>query len=200
MAGTGDQAFAIDKDLWLQKIAEAAKVEGSKIKSISIPEPGFGGVYGAGETKGSKDEEVLAKMEILKGMLHGYDIKTDSGEVTSESGEDQQANTCSVKFLIDNNTMDWNEAARVLKQKNFGFVIPDPNGGYFVVLSPVKTAKLNNAFTSGTTWDSEHGHTATVSAAPCTYAECHWYPGADVENLDTAKCDDLKTWCEDFGA
>lgn len=184
MAGTGDQMYIFDKKAWLKRITEA-KSAGKGITTASIPEPGKGGWYGK-NAEGQEDAEAVAKMELLRGFLVGIDIKTDSGEVTGTKDEGSQASSQAVNFVVDGNIEDFNETAHAMRFTDFGALVPRSNGGYYVVLSAFKSARFSNSFTTGTTYDSDHGHTVTVTAAPTEYDVCFWDPG-----------EDLYTWCKD---
>ena len=179
MAGTGDKAYFFDKAEWLKRIS----TEGATgITTKSLPVPGKNGKLEVDET-GQPDAEAKAKMLLLKNFLYKADIKIDSGQVTSESAEGNEANMQKVLFVVDGNVDAFNELAHSLNLIDFGAIIPRVGGGYYVVYSPYKRTQLNNAYDSGTTWDSDHGFTAQVSASPCDYAYTFWEPE-----------DDLDTW------
>ena len=184
MAGTGDQMYLFDKKAWLKRIAEAKNARTSGITMSSLPTPGKGGWYGK-NAEGAEDAEAVAKMQLLKGYLVGVDIKTDSGEVTGTKDEGSQASSQAVSFVVDDNIEDFNETAHAMRFTDFGAFVPRANGGYYVVLSAFKSARFSNSFTTGTTYDSDHGHTVTVTAAPTDYDVCFWDPG-----------EDLYTWCK----
>lgn len=166
MAGTGDRVFFFDKnDLYGEDGA--------------LPVPGDGGKYEANA------------FANLQGKLYAVDIKTDSGQVTSAKTAEVEANSQIGTFVVADNIDAFNETAHALAFMDFGCFIPRVGGGYYVIMSPYKKTKLENNYDSGTTYDSDHGFTATVTAAPCEYAVTTWTPENNA---------DLYTWCADYEA
>lgn len=169
MAGTGSRAYVFNKDDWKTAIDENADpsiTDGTVPTTKGFPKPGKYGFYGL-DDEGEVDLDAKAKLNLLK--LYAIDIKTDSGQVTSEKGEDNKAASQIGQFVVDGNIEAFNEIARTLAFIDFGMLIERVGGGFYVVMSPWKSAKLNNAYDSGTTFDSDHGFTAQVTASPSEY-------------------------------
>lgn len=164
MAGTGDRVYFFDKNDLL---------DGGQ---ISLPEPDDKGVY---------EEKAF---DNLNGKLAAVDIKTDSGQVTSEKGADNEANSQVGTFVVADNVEDFNELEHALRFKDFGCFIPKVGGGYYVIMSPYKKTTIESNYDSGTTYDSDHGFTVTVTAAPAEFSVTTWYPKAEGKNVE------LKTW------
>lgn len=163
LAGTGDRAFFFDK-------ADLYGEDGV------LPEPGDGGKYAA------------ADFAPLQGKLVAVDIKSNSGQVTSSKTAETEANSQVGTFVCTDNIDGFNELAHALAFIDFGCLIPRVGGGYYVIMSPYKKTTLENNYDSGTTYDSDHGFTVTVTAAPSEYSITTWTPATNV---------DLLTWCED---
>ena len=179
MAGTGDRVYFFDKDEWTTAISNAIKggadapesVEEGSITTEGLPEPGYKGFYGL-KDDGTDDEEVIAKLNLLNGKdvtLWAVDIKTDSGQVTSEKSDTNEASSQVGTFVVADNIENFNELAHTLAFVDYGCLIPRVGGGFYVVMSPYKKPTLSNNYDSGTTYDSDHGFTATVTASPCEY-------------------------------
>lgn len=166
MAGTGDRAFFFDKSVLYGDDGV-------------LPEPGEGGKYAA------------ADLADLNGKLYAVDIKPDSGQVTSAKAAEVEANSQVGTFVVTDNIDAFNETAHALAFMDFGCLIPRVGGGFYVIMSPYKKTKIENNYDSGTTYDSDHGFTVTVTAAPCEYAVTTWTPENNV---------DLLTWCADYEA
>lgn len=159
MAGTGDRVYFFDKEV-------LSTTDGS------IPEPGDGGVY-APEAFNS-----------LQGTLAAVDIKTDSGQVTSEKGADNEANSLVGTFVVADNVEKFNELEHALRFKDFGVFIPKVGGGFYVIMSPWKKTTIESNYDSGTTYDSDHGFTVTCTAAPAEYGITTWAPEGDIDLLN----------------
>lgn len=160
MAGTGDRVFFFDK-------ADLVEAEGA------VPEPGDGGVYATDAFNSLQEGQKLAAV----------DIKTDSGQVTSEKGADNEANSLVGTFVVADNVEDFNELEHALRFKDFGVFIPKVGGGYYVIMSPYKKTTIESNYDSGTTYDSDHGFTVTCTAAPAEYGITTWNPGKGVDLL-----------------
>lgn len=170
MAGTGDRVFFFDKDELLAAISADAEAE---VKAL--PEPGDKGIYPANAFK------------YLEGKLAAVDIKTDSGQVTSEKGADNEANSLVGTFVVSDNVENFNELEHALRFKDFGCFIPKVGGGYYVIMSPYKKSTIESNYDSGTTYDSDHGFTVTVTAAPAEYGITTWNPGEDLSEWTVEK-------------
>lgn len=187
MAGTGTRAYLFLRDEWKAKIDDRVKRKPPHVpnpQTYGLPTPGKYGIYGL-DKNGNYDTDAVIKLMLLD--LYAIDIKTDSGQVTSEKGEDNKAASQIGQFVIDGNIEAFNEIARSLAFKDFGMIIPKVGGGYYVVMSPWKSAKLQNAYDSGTTFDSDHGFTAQVSASPCEYGVTYLLDGT--EKSHNYKCE-----------
>lgn len=171
MAGTGDRVYFFDKDKWLTSINNAADDESdSSITTKGFPKPGYEGFYGNNDDGSDDDKEVIAKLNLLNNTnLWAVDIKTDSGQVTSEKSADNEASSQVGTFVVADNIEAFNELAHTLAFVDYGVIIPRVGGGFYVVMSPYKKTTLENNYDSGTTFDSDHGFTATVTASPSEY-------------------------------
>lgn len=124
----------------------------------------------------------------IEGKLYRVDIKQDSGKVESQKSENGDGYTATGTFVVEKNIDDFAVMAHSLGLVEFGAFIPDNKGNYYVVFNPHKRVKFGNNFTSGDTFDSEHGHTVTITSAPMEFPVVKWNPGAGVN---------LKDWCAD---
>ena len=163
MAGTGDRVVFFDKDALLQKITEDPE---GKYGS-ALPEPGVGGIY--------PPDCAFMALEGLE-TLAAVDIKTDSGQVTSEKGAENEANSLVGTFVVADNIDNFTQVEHTLRFQNFGAFIPRIGGGYYVIMSPYKKTTLESNFDSGTTYDSDHGFTVTLTAAPAEFGVTTWFP------------------------
>ncbi len=160
MAGTGDRAFFFDKDELI------AAIVGHK-----LPEPGADGKYA---------EDAFVK---LQGLLAAVDIKPNSGQVTSEKGAENEASSQVGTFVVCDNIDAFNELEHALRFKDFGCLIPKVGGGFYVIMSPYKKTQLESNYDSGTTYDSDHGFTVTLTAAPSEFGVTTWTPATGTPDL-----------------
>lgn len=117
----------------------------------------------------------------LRGKLYAVDIRENSGQVTSQKSENGDGFAVTGTFVVHKHLDEFAALARTLSLVNFGCFIPDNKGKYYVLYSEYKRTKFGNAFDSGTTYDSEHGHTVTVEVAPMEYPTVKFAPA---DNLD----------------
>lgn len=128
--------------------------------------------------------------DSLKGKLIAVDIKEQSGQVTSESTPDGGgfSNVCT--FTVAKNMEKFAFNLRTLNNVKFGAFCPDGTGGYYAFYSVMGSATISNSGDSGNTFDSEHGHTTTVTAAPMYYPMMKFNPvGEDDKPIN------LDEWC-----
>lgn len=122
----------------------------------------------------------------LEGHLYRVDIKQDSGKVESQKSDNGDGYTHTGTFVVEKNIDQFSVMAHSLGLVEFGAFIPDNSGKYHVVFNPHKRVKFGNSFTTGDTFDSEHGHTVTITSAPMEYPTVKWAPGDNVN---------LTEWC-----
>lgn len=137
-----------------------------------------------------KNEYESDVFNSLQGKLHAIDIKQDSGQVTGEDAEGVDGYTNVGTFVIDKNLDAAAATLRGIKMLNTVWFIPDGKGKYYVLYSRTKRTKVTAPFDSGITYDSDHGHTVTITVAPCEFNECKWTPPSTKPDLDD--------WCADI--
>lgn len=127
----------------------------------------------------------------LNGKLIAVDIKEQSGQVTSESTPDGGgfSNVCT--FTVAKNMEKYAFDLRTLNNVKFGAFCPDGTGGYYVFYSVMGSATMTNSGDTGNTYDSDHGHTTTLTAAPMYYPMMKWNPVDD-----QAKAINLDAWVQ----
>lgn len=131
-----------------------------------------------GTPKYSEDEPAFTEDSFtsLYGKLVAVDIKEQSGQVTSESTPDGGgfSNVCT--FTVAKNMEKYAHNLRTLNNQKFGAFCPDGNGGYYAFYSVMGSATMTNSGDTGNTFDSDHGHTTTLTAAPMYYPMMKWNP------------------------
>lgn len=110
-------------------------------------------------------------------------VKKTTGHVTSTGTEGAKGYANQLEFTIDKDVKNAAQVLRVVKNKgDFYFLAPEPdNKSYQVVGDPVYGSSLNNNYDSGTTADSDSGHTVTVTSSPSRFSLVTWTPNADGE-------------------
>lgn len=127
----------------------------------------------------------------LEGKLYRVDIKQNSGKVETSKSENGDGYTHTGTFVVEKNLDKFAVLARALGLVDFGAFISDNKGKYHVLYNPYKRTQFGNSFTTGDTFDSEHGHTVTLTSAPMEFPSVKWSPGAGVN---------LNDWCADEDA
>ena len=64
--------------------------------------------------------------------------------------------------------------ARVLNNRNFGAMVSDGMGKYYVLYSPDFDSVFELSSDTGDTPDSDHGHTLTITCSPMIYPLTKW--------------------------
>lgn len=130
----------------------------------------------------------------LQGKLYAIDIKADSGQVTGEGAEGVEGHSNVGTFVVDKNVDDAVAVLRSARMLDTIWFIPDGKGKYYVLYSATKKAKVADNYDSGTTYDSDHGLTVTITVAPCEFAECKYAPMTTGSSPEPVDLDDwLKT-------
>lgn len=112
----------------------------------------------------------------LNGKLYAVDIKEQSGKVTSESTADGGGFSNVCQFTVAKNMEEYAFILRTLNNVKFGAFCPDGTGGYYAFYSVMGSATMANSGDSGDSYDSDHGHTTTLTAAPMYYPMMKWNP------------------------
>lgn len=152
-AGTGDRIYIFDMECFADGIPtpSAGKYNPSDILN------GLTGTTGNGVQK----------------KCYAIDIKTDSGQVTSEKAEGSEFRTLTGTAVVDHHVNKFLAVDRAIAGSNVGVLIPDGGiNSYYVLMSPFgKRTKYSSNYDSGTTYDSDHGFTITFTVAP-VYSAC----------------------------
>lgn len=156
MPGTGDTIYVFDID---DTFGDA------------IPNPGDDGFYTAAQ---------FANILKSRQALHKIDIKSDSGQVTSEKGEDTEGRSLVGTAIVDHNIVKFQAMDEAMSFRNMGALFPDNNGNYYVIMSSYKRTQYTSNYDSGTTYDSDHGFTITFTVSP-VYFGC---PKATMSDTD----------------
>lgn len=159
-AGTGDRIYVFDLD---------DDVIG-QIKDVAPADTGF------------YNEETFKN--VLNGRLYPIDIKTDTGQVTSEKAEDAEGRTLTGTAVIDHSIDRFLAIDAAMAFMNLGVLIPMDDQKCYVIMSPYKRVKYSSNYDSGTTYDSDHGFTITFTVSPVLYG-CPMVllSGSDLRNL-----------------
>lgn len=97
-------------------------------------------------------------------------VQIVSNPNTGASGYNVQLN-----FTVDKDVINAAQVFRVLKNRGDAiFFVENPKGGYFVVYDPQFGTEIANTYDTGTTPDSDMGHTVTVTCNPCPFALTSW--------------------------
>lgn len=161
-AGTGDRAYFFKKsDLTTKPTSDDFKEGTNEYESTAFP------------------------YSDLNGKLYAIDIKSGSGQVTGEDAEGVDGYSNVGTFVVDKNLDAAAAVLRTTKMIDVVWFIPDGKGKFYVLYSPYKKVQQTSPFDSGTTYDSDHGHTVTLTVAPCEFNECKWAPDSAHADLDT---------------
>lgn len=131
-----------------------------------------------GTPQRAEDEAAFTEdsFSSLVGKLYAVDIKEQSGQVTTESTPDGGGFSNVCVFTVAKNMDKYAHNLRTLNNQKFGAFCPDGKGGYYAFYSVMGSATLSNSGDSGNTFDSDHGHTTTLTAAPMYYPFMKWNP------------------------
>lgn len=103
-------------------------------------------------------------------------IKKQSGHLSSTGNAGAKGWNVTLEFVIDKDLDNAAHILRILKNRGDAvWMVECPDGtGYYVVYDPVFGTEVNSNFDSGTTPDSDNGHTVTVTCNPCRYSTIKW--------------------------
>lgn len=145
-AGTGDRIYVFDLD------EDGVDV----LKDMAPANTGF--------------YDVDTFISALNGKIYPIDIKTDSGQVTSEKAEDSESRTLTGTAVIDHSIDKFLAIDAAMAFMNLGVLIPIDDKSCYVIMSPYRRVKYSSNYDSGTTYDSDHGFTITFTVSPVLYA------------------------------
>lgn len=101
--------------------------------------------------------------------------KKQTVQITSTANEGARGYSVQLMFTVDKDVMNAAQVFRILKNKGDAiFFVQNPAGGYYVVYDPDFGTELVNNYDTGTTPDSDMGHTVTVTCNPCPFALTSW--------------------------
>ena len=104
-----------------------------------------------------------------------FRIKKHSGRIQATGNKGAKGWNISATFTIDRDVINASKVLRILKNRGDAiFFFENPSGGYFVVYDPVFGTEVNSSYDSGTTPDSDSGHTVTVTCDPCRFPLVSW--------------------------
>lgn len=105
----------------------------------------------------------------------GFRIKKQTGQIQATGNEGAKGWNISATFTIDRDVINASKVLRILKNRGDAiFFFENPSGGYFVVYDPTFGTEVNSNYDSGTTPDSDTGHTVTVTCNPCRFPLTSW--------------------------
>ena len=104
-----------------------------------------------------------------------FRIKKQTGQIQATGNEGAKGWNISANFTIDRDVINASKVLRILKNRGDAiFFFENPSEGYFVVYDPTFGTEVNSNYDSGTTPDSDTGHTVTVTCNPCRYPLTSW--------------------------
>lgn len=108
-------------------------------------------------------------------------IKKQSGQNQATGTDGAKGYSISLTFTVDKDVKNAAKVLRIIKNKgDFYFLAPEAdNKSYQVVGNPVFGSALNNNYDSGTTPDSDSGHSITVTSQPSRFSIVTWTPDAE---------------------
>lgn len=137
----------------------------------------------------------------LRGKLYAVDIKEQSSKVTSSLNANGGGFSNVLSFTVAKNMNDYAFDLRTLSLIKFGAFVADGKGGYYVLYSNFGSCTLENSADTGDTFDSDHGHTTTLTAAPMNYPLMRWCPVTTQQNPTTGETEtvavDLDSWLKE---
>ena len=141
---------------------------GDRIYVFDLDDPALSGLIGL-EPDGTGFYDTDTFKSVLNQRIFPIDIKSDSGQVTSEKAEDQQGRTLTGTAVIDHNIDKFLAIDAAMGFMNLGVIIPMDSTKCYVIMSPYKRVKYSSNYDSGTTYDSDHGFTITFTVSPVIY-------------------------------
>lgn len=133
-------------------------------------------------TKQEKAEFRQDAFNGLIGKLHAVDIKEESAQITSSANPNAGGFSNVLAFTVAKNMSKYSYNLRALHNLKCGAMVPDGKDGYYVVYSVFGSTTVENSGDSGTTPDSDHGHSTTMTANPMLFPMQRFVPvsGASV--------------------
>lgn len=108
-----------------------------------------------------------------KGAYEVY-LKPKSGKVTSSSNANAGGFSNVFTGIVAKSMDEMSHLMRVLNNRNFGAMVSDGAGKYYVLYSPDYDNEFSSESDSGDTPDSDHGHTLTITCSPMLYPMTKW--------------------------
>lgn len=105
-----------------------------------------------------------------------WEIKTKkkSGKVTFESNAQGGGFNNVLTFVVNNDMETMAFIARVINNRDTGWMVQDGSGKFYVLYDPVFSPEVSMSGDTGDTPDSDHGITVTVTASPMRYGFAKW--------------------------
>lgn len=104
-----------------------------------------------------------------------FRIKKQSGHITSTGNAGAKGYNVQLEFVIDRDIENAAHVLRILKNRGDAiFFAERSEGGYFVIYDPISGTEINSNYDSGTTPESDSGHTVTVTSSPNRYSIAVW--------------------------
>ena len=128
------------------------------------------------EEDGAKFTEASFTFKSGKGAWR-FRIKKQTGQITSTGNEGAKGWNVQLLFTIDKDVENASQVLRILKNRGDAIFFaenPSEPGTYYVVYDPVFGTEINSNYDSGTTPDSDSGHSVTVTSNPNRYPLCTW--------------------------
>lgn len=101
-------------------------------------------------------------------------LKPKSGKVTSSSNANGGGFSNVFTGIVAKSMDEMSHIARVLNNRNFGAMVSDGSGKYYVLYSPDFDNEFSLESDTGDTPDSDHGHTLTITCSPMLYPLTKW--------------------------
>ena len=101
-------------------------------------------------------------------------LKAKSGKITSSSNPNGGGFSNVFTGVVAKNMHDMSFLARILNNRNFGALVADGSGNYYVLYSPDFETEFSLESDTGDTPDSDHGHTLTITSSPMLYPLTKW--------------------------
>lgn len=108
-----------------------------------------------------------------KGAYEVY-LKPKSGKVTSTSNPNGGGFSNVLTGTVAKDLDNMAHLLRTLNNRNFGAMVSDGTGKYYVVYDPTFDAEISVEFDSGDAPDSDHGFTFTITCSPMLYPATKW--------------------------
>lgn len=101
--------------------------------------------------------------------------KKQTVQITATPNDGARGYNVQLMFTVDKDVTNAAQVFRILKNRGDAiFFAENPAGGYFVVYDPVFKTEISNQYDTGTTPDSDMGHSVTVTCNPCPFALTSW--------------------------